>query len=73
MASAMVVPFLSERMARPVRESSRLVTAMAAPSATIQISTYMARPLARLRLPMLSAGTPSRPSYLPRNSMLAMV
>ena len=73
MASAIVVPVFSERIARPGRLSSRCVTASAEASANTQISTYRPRPVPRLKPASVIGGTPRMPSYLPRNSMLEIV
>ena len=73
MASAMVEPVLSERMARPTRESNRLVTPTAQTRATAQISPCNPRPEPRSTPNRFSEGMPLMPSYLPRNAILAMV
>ena len=73
MASAIVAPLLSARMARPGRESSRCSTASAASSAIAHTSGCSSRPLPRSSPATASVGMPRMPSYLPSHSMLAMV
>ena len=66
----MICPPLSERIARPSRESSRLPISHIATSNTIQITTPIARGEASEKPPMTNAGTPVMPVWPPRNSML---
>ncbi len=73
-ASAMVEPLLSARMARPGRESSRCVAASAASSANSPDQHVQAAAGAQLDAEAPAAsGMPRMPSYLPSHSMLAMV
>ena len=72
-ASAMVEPFFSARMARPGRESSSRSAASAASSAIAQTSGCRPRPVPSCTPNSVSGGMPRMPSYLPSHSMLAMV
>ena len=73
MASAIVEPLFSARMARPGRESSSRSAASAAASAIAHTSGCRPRPVPSSTPNTFSTGMPRMPSYLPSHSMLAMV
>jgi hypothetical protein len=68
--SAISLPLLSARIARPSRESSRLCIAQSASSSTAQISTPSARGEASEAPAITSGGSPPMPVWPPRNSRL---
>ena len=68
--SAAAAPPRSARIARPVRESSRLYVASAASSTATQITKYIAAGSGKLTEPMASGGMPVMPSWRPSMSML---
>ena len=68
--SAMICPPLSERMARPSRESSRLRSSHNEISVTTQITTPMERGDSSDRPPSRITGMLVMPVWPPRNSML---
>ena len=72
-ASAIIEPFFSARMARPGRESSSRSAASAASSAIAHTSGCRPRPVPRSTPRSVIDGMPRMPSYLPSHSILAMV
>ena len=72
-ASAIVDPLLSARIARPGRESSSRISASAASNAIAHTRGCRPLPVPRSTPNRFIAGMPRMPSYLPSHSRLAIV